>query len=226
MKHIVIIGNGIAGITAARYIRKMSDHAITVISAESKYFFSRTALMYVYMGHESLQDTQPYENWFWEKNRIGLIQAYVQQVDTTAKKLQLSNGKTEQYDILVLATGSTFNRFGWPGQDLRGVGGLYSLQDLEYLETYTRDTQHAVIVGGGLIGIELAEMLQSRHIGVSFLVREQSYWNNVIPREESEMVNRHIREHHIDLHLGTGGFGVDDDAVGAARAHNKPTRNV
>ncbi|MGB1242050.1 MAG: FAD-dependent oxidoreductase, partial [Chitinophagales bacterium] len=49
--HIVIIGNGISGITAARYVRKLSDHKITVISAESKHFFSRTALMYIYMGH-------------------------------------------------------------------------------------------------------------------------------------------------------------------------------
>jgi 3-phenylpropionate/trans-cinnamate dioxygenase ferredoxin reductase component len=58
--HILIIGNGIAGITAARHIRKRSDHRITVISAESDYFFSRTALMYVYMGHMRWQDIM---NW-------------------------------------------------------------------------------------------------------------------------------------------------------------------
>ncbi len=49
--HVAIVGNGIAGITAARHIRKRSDRAITVISAETGYFFSRTALMYIYMGH-------------------------------------------------------------------------------------------------------------------------------------------------------------------------------
>lgn len=218
MKHIVIIGNGIAGITAARYIRKMSDAAITIISAESKYFFSRTALMYVYMGHETVKDIQPYEDFFWDKNRFTLIQAFVQQVNTEAKTLQLSNGKHEHYDTLIIASGSTFNRFGWPGQDLRGVGGLYSLQDLEYLETYSRDTQHAVIVGGGLIGIELAEMFASRNIGVSFLVRESSYWNNVIPAEESAMVNRHIKEHHIDLRLSTELKEILSDDSGRVRA--------
>ena len=51
MEHIVIIGNGISGVTAARHIRKNSNNKITIVSAESKYFFSRTALMYVYMGH-------------------------------------------------------------------------------------------------------------------------------------------------------------------------------
>lgn len=218
MKHVVIIGNGIAGITAARYIRKMSDHAITVISAESKYFYSRTALMYVYMGHMKHKDIQPYEDWFWDKNRIALIQAYVQRVDTAGKKLFLSSGKDVQYDDLILATGSTFNKFNWPGQDLEGVGGLYSLQDLEYMETYTRDARRGVIVGGGLIGIEMAEMLSSRKIDVSFLVRESSYWNNVLPPEESEMVSRHIREHHIDLRLGTEMAEILPDDRGRVRA--------
>ncbi len=64
MNHIVIIGNGISGVTAARHIRKNSDNKITIISAETKYFFSRTALMYVYMGHIKFEHTQPYENWF------------------------------------------------------------------------------------------------------------------------------------------------------------------
>jgi len=62
MEHIVIIGNGISGITAARHIRKLSDKRITVISAESDFFFSRTALMYVYMGHMKFENIQPYEN--------------------------------------------------------------------------------------------------------------------------------------------------------------------
>ena len=77
MEHIVIIGNGISGVTAARHIRKLSDKKITIVSAETDYFFSRTALMYVYMGHMKFEHTQPYENWFWKKNRIELKKAYV-----------------------------------------------------------------------------------------------------------------------------------------------------
>ena len=66
MKHIVIIGNGVAGITAARHLRKRSDHEITVISAESDHFFSRTALMYIYMGHMAFENTKPFEDWLKE----------------------------------------------------------------------------------------------------------------------------------------------------------------
>ena len=92
MNHVVIIGNGVSGITAARHIRKLSNKKITVISSETDYFFSRTALMYVYMGHMKFEHTQPYENHFWRKNKIDLLKAYVQQVHTSNKRVELDNG--------------------------------------------------------------------------------------------------------------------------------------
>ncbi len=216
--HIAIIGNGISGITAARFLRKMSEHDISVISAETDYFFSRTALMYIYMGHMRFVDTQPYQPWFWEKNRITLKRAWVEGVDFDDKQLQLSGGETMAYDKLIIATGSKPNKFGWPGQDLDGVRGLYSYQDLEYMETHSEGLQRAVIVGGGLIGIEMAEMFHSRHIPVTFLVREKSYWNAVLPAEESAMVNREILDNHIDLRLETELKEIIDDGNGRACA--------
>ena len=201
--HVLIIGNGISGITAARHIRKRSDYQITVVSAESDYFFSRTALMYIYMGHMRYEHTMPYEKHFWKKNRIELKRALITKIDFKEKNAITEAGEKIPYDYLILALGSKPNKFGWPGQDLPGVQGLYSLQDLHLLEENTIDAEKAVIVGGGLIGIELAEMLLSRSIGVDFLVRENSFWDIVLPKEESEMINRHIREHHISLHLNT-----------------------
>jgi NADPH-dependent 2,4-dienoyl-CoA reductase/sulfur reductase-like enzyme len=202
-RHVVIIGNGIAGITCARQLRKLDDTVkITVISGESKYFFSRTALMYVFMGHMKFEHTQPYENWFWEKNRIELKEAWVKSIDFTAKNLFFQSGENMSYDELVIATGSKPNKFGWPGEDLQGVQGLYSKQDLELMEENTNEgVKRAVIVGGGLIGIEMAEMLAYKKIPVTFLVRESGFWDNVLPKEESELVSRHMREHHIDLRL-------------------------
>jgi len=215
--HIAIIGNGISGVTAARYIRKLSDHKITIISAESDHFFSRTALMYVYMGHMRFKDIQPYEDWFWEKNRIDLVNGLVTKVDTKAKQLEMNDGSSISFDKLIIATGSKSNKFGWPGQDLDGVHGLYHKQDLEAMERHSPGLKQAVIVGGGLIGIEMAEMFHSRHIPVTFLVREQSYWNNVLPAEESAMINRHILEHGFDLRLGTELKEIWGDQAGKAK---------
>ena len=221
MEHIVIIGNGISGVTAARHIRKNSDKKITIISAESKYFFSRTALMYVYMGHMKFKHTQPYEDWFWEKNNIQLKQGFVNHIDTAKKQLAFTNGEILSFDKLIIATGSKPNKFGWPGQDLEGVMGMYHKQDLENLEKYAPDNtacNRAVIVGGGLIGIELAEMLRSRKIPVTFLVREDSFWNGVLPAQESAMINNHIIEHHIDLRLSTNLKEIKSDKNGRVKS--------
>ncbi len=221
MEHIVIIGNGIAGVTAARHIRKLSDKKITIVSSETDYFFSRTALMYVYMGHMKFEHTQPYEKWFWKKNRIDLVKGYVACVDSQGKKLVLKDDAEISYDKLIIATGSKPNKFGWPGQNLDGVQGLYSKQDLDQLEINAPNNKackRAVIVGGGLIGIELAEMLRSRDIPVTFLVREDSFWNGVLPKGESEMINEHILEHHIDLRLSTNLVEIIADENGRAKA--------
>lgn len=202
MARIIIIGNGIAGATAARHIRKNSNHEITMISGESEFPFSRTALMYVYMGHMKFEHTKLYEDWFWAKTRINTIKAWVKDVDTTTKSILLENGESINYDKLILASGSKSNKFGWPGQDLQGVQGLYHLQDLQNMEAATQQgIKRAIIVGGGLIGIEMAEMFHSRNITVTMLVREDSFWNIILPKEESEMINRHIVANGIDLRL-------------------------
>jgi NADH oxidase (H2O2-forming) len=216
--HIAIIGNGISGITAARFIHKMSDHKITVISAETDHFFSRTALMYIYMGHMRFKDTKPYEDWFWKKNGIDLLNAYVEKIDAQNKKLILKGGNDLAYDKLIIASGSKSNKFGWPGQDLKGVQGLYNFQDLETMEKYSEGLQKAVIVGGGLIGIEMAEMFHSRHIPVTMLVREKNFWDIVLPLEESKMINRQILENGIDLRLETELKEIVDDGNGKAKA--------
>jgi len=206
----VIIGNGIAGITTARYLRKYSDQRIQVISSETPYFFSRTALMYVYMGHMKFEQIKPYEDWFWEKNKIELVQARVERLDVQTKKLILDTGESISYDKLVIATGSKPRFFGWKGQDLQGVQGLFSYQDLQLLEENTprpyeegHPTKKAVVVGGGLIGVELAEMLNTRAIDVTMLVRDGHFWGNVITENEGKWIGKHIEDHGVKLQLNT-----------------------
>ncbi len=201
MRHVVIIGNGITGITVALEHRKSTADRITVISSETRHFYSRPALMYIYMGHMRFADTKPYEDWFWEKNHIDLIQATVVSVHFAEKTLRLSGNRKLDYDVLVLATGSQSNKFGWPGQELRGVQGLYGYPDVVSMEENTRGISRAVVVGGGLIGVEMAEMLLSRGIAVTFLVREKNFWNAVLPAQECGVIERHIREHHVDLRM-------------------------
>ncbi len=221
----IIIGNGIAGITTARHLRKRSDTRIQVVSMETPYFFSRTALMYVYMGHMKFDHIKPYEDWFWEKNRIELVQAKVLKVHPKEKNILLDTGEELRFDKLVIASGSSPRYFGWPGQELKGVQGLFSAQDLALLEANTpapfeknHPTKEAVIVGGGLIGVELAEMLHTRGIQVSLLVREKYFWSGVLTQNEGELIGQHIASHGIKLEIESEMQSVLDDGHGAARA--------
>lgn len=215
---IIIIGNGVAGTTLARNIRKNSIHPILIISKESDYFFSRTALMYVYMGHLKWEHLEPYEKGFWQQNNINLLKAEVTQIKPQEKIIALDNGQHLSYSSLVLATGSTPNKFGWKGQDLEGVQGLYTKQDLEQLTANTPNIKQAVVVGGGLIGIELAEMLHSRGIGITFLVREDSFWSKVISPHEGDMIEKHILAHGIDLKMSTNLVEIVANEKGQATA--------
>ena len=201
MSKIVIIGNGIAGITAARHIRKNSDDEIVVISSESKYFFSRTALMYVFMGHMKFEHKQPYENWFWRKNEIQLMQARVTKLLPEKKQLYLQSGDPITYDKLVLALGSKPRKMTLDGSHLTGVQSLYSKQDLQLMEENAAGVKQAVVIGGGLIGVEMAEMLHTRGVHVTMVVREDNFWNIVLPEEESSMVTAHLLSRGIELRL-------------------------
>lgn len=198
--HIVIVGNGIAGSTAALKIREGGDHEITMISDESEFPFARTALMYVFVGQLKQRNTLLYEPHTWREKNINLFNGKVVRLNSHTKSIFMSSGKQIFYDKLIIATGSRPVMPDIPGTSLHGVQGLYHLADLQTLENTVRTEKgRAVIVGGGLIAVELAEMLHSRHIPVTMLVREKSYWANVLPPEESAMITAHIRSKGIEV---------------------------
>ncbi|GAB3865722.1 hypothetical protein GCM10028824_04990 [Hymenobacter segetis] len=217
--HLVILGNGITGVTCALTVRRLRPEArITLVSSESAHHYSRTALMYVYMGHLRAQDIKPYADWFWAENRLALVHATATALNTAENLLVLDNGTTLAYDQLLLATGSESKLFGWPGQHLAGVQGLYGLPDLEAMTRDTHGIGRGVVVGGGLIGVELAEMLHTRGIEPLVLVREARYWASVLPPEEANLVDRQFQENHVAVRYGTELREILGDADGRVRA--------
>lgn len=170
--------------------------------------------MYVYMGHLKFDHTKPYEDSFWKKNKIDLLFDHTQNIEVQSKKINLKSGNSITYDILVIATGSISNALNTPGINLTGVQSLYSYQDLQLMEKNTNSIRRAVVVGGGLIGIEMVEMLKSRNIDVTFLVREKEFWSIALPLGEASMISRHIRSHGVELKLETQLKTIKGDAAG------------
>lgn len=202
--HYVIIGNGVAGITAALTLRKRDLHArISVISGESDYFISRTALMYAFMDRMNLRDLEPFERKVYDKQRIDRVRGWVRNLDAVQRVIRFEDRREITYDKLLLAVGSVPNRFQWPGLDAvkEGVVHFVSLQHLAECERLTPSTGRAVVVGGGLIGVELVECLVHHGIQVDFLVREPWYWPVALAKEEGALIAAHIIRHGVRLHL-------------------------
>ena len=224
--HLVIIGNGITGVTCALTVRRLQPEArITLVSAESAHHFSRPALMYVYLGHLRHQDIKPYEDWFWAENRLELVHAAATGLDAARKTVQLSTGASLSYDKLLLATGSVGRCGTWPGHDLAGVQTFVTLPDLEQMTRDTHGIRQAVVVGGGLIGVELAEMLAAKGVAVTMLVRDDRYWGSVLPPEEAALVQRQLDAHHITVRYLTELKAILPDEHGRVRAVRTTTQD-
>jgi NADPH-dependent 2,4-dienoyl-CoA reductase/sulfur reductase-like enzyme len=214
---LVIVGNGVAGITCALETRKRDPSAnITVVGGETDHIFSRTALMYAFMDKLQRRELEPYERSTWQRERINLVRDWVVDVDAAGHTVTLQGGKKLPWDRLVLALGARPRDAAWPGMAAvkDGVVNLVSMQDLDACERLTPTTREAVVVGGGLIGIELVECLIHFKVKTHFLIREKNYWPVALGPQESQMVEERLRAHGVDVRTGDEVKEVHADASG------------
>lgn len=203
--HHVIVGNSIAGIEAAIALRTRDAAArITVVSDEHPHPFARTALMYVFSGQLTLRDTQFYPEDLYDRMRFERVTDRVEAVDVGARQVRLRSGVAIAYDRLLLAVGSVARAL--PGEPTHR---FVTLADLRALDAAARPGQRAAVVGGGLIGVEVAEILRHRGLHTHFLIREPSYFPIALDAAESAMVATHIRGHGVDCRLDTPVHAVE-----------------
>jgi len=131
---VVIVGNGVAGIEAARAIRARDRAStITIVSDESRHFFARTALLYVLAGQQSMREIEPIERAHVDALGLEVVRGRAVGVDTGARTLRLDDGRALSYDALLVASGSRPRPLGIPGEDTIGVGTFVTLRDLAWL---------------------------------------------------------------------------------------------
>ncbi len=202
--HHVIVGNSIAGIEAAITLRNRDRSArITVISAEHPHPFARVSLMYVFCGQLSLKDTQFYPEDLYDRMRFERVNDRVVAVDAAQRTLQLVSGATLPFDTLLLAVGSTARKLHWSNAYVdpalpRFVHHFVTLSDLHALDAAAKPGMAVAVIGGGLIGVEAAEVLHQRGLKTHFLIREPWYFPVALDAQESGMVAGHIRGHGVD----------------------------
>jgi NADPH-dependent 2,4-dienoyl-CoA reductase/sulfur reductase-like enzyme len=211
----VILGNGVAGMEAALALRARDAEArVTLVSAEHDHFFSRPALMYVFAGQTSLRDTEPYDRRLYERLRLERRSGRVTGVDAPGHALVFEDGSRLPYDRLLLAVGSKGRPAPWPGAAGPGLHYFVTLRDLEALDREAKEGMRAVVLGGGLIGVEVAEVLHDRGLRVTFVVREAWYFPAALDRAEAALVAEHLRGRGIDVRLGATAEAVVRGAGG------------
>ena len=155
--------------------------------------------MYVVCGQLSEQCIEPYERDHYERMRFRRVRARAERIDVKTRHVVMAGGELIPYDRLLIAAGSVPIKFPWPGSELEGVGHFVRWQDMEWLRTSARSARRAVVVGGGLIGIEAVEILKLAGLDVSFLIREDYYSPIALDSREADVVTDHMRRHQASM---------------------------
>jgi nitrite reductase (NADH) large subunit len=203
MKYL-IVGNGVAGTTAAVAIRKTdSTGEIQMISEEAYPFYSRIRLMEYISGEVELAKLQIRNQSWYEENRIQLVlNSRVSAIDPAAREIVTSSGQKFPYDKLLLATGAVSFLPPIKGADKKGVFTLRNIQDAEAIKSYARGKLKALLIGGGLLGLEVGNSL--RKAGLSVSVAE--FFPRLLPRQTdpacAELLKVRLEEMGFVFYLG------------------------
>ncbi|NTU75791.1 MAG: FAD-dependent oxidoreductase, partial [Anaerolineaceae bacterium] len=185
---IVIVGAGIAGISAAESARKAAPQAeITLLSSEEEFPYYRlnlTRYLAGELGQEQLA-LHP-ESWYSENNIHLLRNTTLQSIDLASKKVSLSDGSLLEFDRLILTVGSRPFIPPFPGADRKNVSALRTLKDAEFILENSKAGKKCVCIGGGLLGLETAGALAQR--GADVTVVENQPW--LLPRQLNQAAGK------------------------------------
>ena len=183
-ENFVIVGSGVAAVSAANAIRARNEVAsITLISKEASYPYYRPALSDLIVKDVPTEEfyLNP-EAYYAEKNITLKLSTTVESLDATNKSLVLSDGITMSYDKLILATGSSNFIPPIKGANAEGVFSIKDKEDALALREYAKGKSKAVIIGGGVLGLEAADALQE--LGLQITVIEAA--PRIMPRQLEE----------------------------------------
>jgi len=181
MAHYLIIGNGIAGTTAAEHIRKQDDKgSITIVADEGLAFYNRMKLNELISGEMPEQKLMMKKDEWYKEQRIDLkLKTRIESAEPAEKVVVTKDNKKLPYDRLLIAAGSHSFIPPMKGADKTGVFALRSVQDARDISTWAKGIQEVVLIGGGLLGLEAGNAL--RKLGKKVMVVE--FFPRLLPRQ-------------------------------------------
>ncbi|WP_138007417.1 NAD(P)/FAD-dependent oxidoreductase [Halalkalirubrum salinum] len=211
----VIIGDGIAGSSAAETLREEAPEAdITVITDEGEALYNRILIKEFAKGKLpeapiSIHD----ESWYDDRDIDLRLNTLVTGIDTGAHTVGTHEGETIEYDKLLVATGGTPTQLPVENSDADGISHFWTFQDARKIKAGMEAADNAVVVGAGLLGIDLAAICGAQDVSGKYLMRGNAWWRYALSEEGAEIMHDAMRERGVEpvFESGVDRFEVDDD---------------
>ena len=200
MEHL-IIGDGVAGATAAGKIREKDEEAsIRVFTDESEPLYNRIMLK-SYMKNE-LPDkkfTRVHDEAWYEKRDIELhLETRIDEVDAGDNTVISDSGEEYSYDKLLIATGGSPREYPLD-EDYSNLHYMWTMGDAEEIKKSAENSEKAAVIGGGLLGIDLAVSYAQHDCETYYLIRGDRWWNRGISGEGAEIIHRKLEEKGVNI---------------------------
>jgi len=223
---LVVVGNGMAGIRTVEELLALSPdlYEITVFGAEPYPNYNRILLSPVLAGEQAFDDIILNPLSWYEENGIKLhLGKTVTQIDRVRRVVVADGGPQagileEPYDRLLLATGSSPFILPVPGKDLEGVISYRDIYDTEAMIEAAKTKQHAVVIGGGLLGLEAANGLKLRGMDVSVVHLGDWLLERQLDETAGRLLQKSLEERGLAFLLGKQTAELVDDGTGHVAA--------
>ena len=218
IKDVVIIGNGIAGVTAADHVRRHHpDCSIRIVAQENHALYNRMGITRLVYGRSAMQGLYLLpEAWYSERKIDVLLNTAASKVLPEQQKVVLAEGDELHYDRLILACGSSSHVPPIPGYGGEACFVLRTANDAMDLRAFAQrhQAQHAVIAGGGLLGLEAAYALHKMGLHVAVVERNAWLLHRQLDERAGQLLQRYLESLGLEIVLGAALQGVARDADG------------
>ena len=216
----VVVGDGVAGSSAAETLRERAPEAeITVITDEGEALYNRILIKEFAKGKLpeapiSIHDS----DWYAERDIELSLNTHVTGVDTDEKVVHIYEGDDVPYDKLLVATGGTPRQLPVDDSDADGVHHFWTFQDARAIGKDVEAADTGVVVGAGLLGVDLAAVSGARGLDAHFLMRGDRWWRYALSPDGAEIVHGALRERGVTpvFESGVDHFETEDGHVTAA----------
>jgi len=202
---LVMVGNGLAGMRVIEELLRIAPdrYDITIVSAEPFGNYNRIMLSSYLANECSREELSLNEPPWYEAEGIALhVGDEAIAIDRAKRVVMTRLGHALSYDRLLLATGSSANRLSIPGAELEGVMTFRDLGDVEALRHKAKSARHAVVIGGGLLGLEAAHGLQKQGMSVTVVHSKSHLMERQLDAFGAELVMQSLKARGIDFRLG------------------------